>query len=73
MSEWRPIETAPKDGQLVRLFDRTVFDGFWHVEESRWRPAMQHRSLNGEYAHWGNAREVAPTQWMPLPAPPDPT
>jgi hypothetical protein len=69
MSEWQPIETAPRDGTRVWLFcpwDR------W-VGSAAWRQNVYH---NGEEAWSEDDGESAvlghdpPTHWMPLPKPP---
>jgi hypothetical protein len=55
---WQPIETAPKDGTriLVCFQGDDVAIGQWSV-------------LGGWYVdEW--AEFMAPTVWMPLPAPP---
>jgi hypothetical protein len=63
---WQPIETAPKDGTAVLLFDRTNKDspdgggidfGFYYNDAVRWLWAC-------------DGCEAKPTHWMPLPAPP---
>lgn len=63
MSEWQPIETAPKDGTAIILsaysgaLDRMVsWDGRW----SDW---------GGVWTHHGRISQ--PTHWMPLPTPPN--
>lgn len=63
--EWKPIETAPKDGTEVLLlwFDAETGAapmhrvGFWHSREQAW--CDTHRVLNNQHSH--------PTHWMPLP------
>lgn len=69
MSEWKPIDTAPKDGSEVLLY---LGAPWLKIEKARW------------YAPWSNwqcgtipadpAREECygigssvPTHWMPLP------
>lgn len=82
MSEWQPIETAPKDGTAVYVCDTET-----------WEPAPmiahwgQHNSWD-DGSHWLCGRKddwprgkikrepaimPTPTHWMPLPAPPEQT
>ena len=61
MSEWQPIETAPRDGTRVMLID--TFDQ-WHYI-GRWNADL------GDQGFWEDMSEYAlPTHWMPLPAAP---
>jgi len=62
MTEWRPIETAPRDGTpvLVGINDagtRVVLVR-WQMDD--WRYPFTIRRL----------KAYTPTHWMPLPAPP---
>ena len=62
MSEWKPIETAPKDGTRIML---------WPIGNCRNGLRMEtgHWCLNG---HWKcGERSPRATHWMPLPEPPD--
>ena len=73
MSEWQPIETAPRDGTEVLLWG-----GDWESEISRPYPncgVLVGYSKSGmiftvaggsHYEVWINC----PTHWMPLPDPP---
>lgn len=74
MKEWQPIETAPKDGTELLLYERRerlidddfievdyVFTGWWNKESyinACWECL--------EY----DAFSHNPTHWMPLPKPP---
>lgn len=61
MSQWQPIETAPKDGTpvLILAADDERFVGCW--KHNAWE-------LFGAYAR------ISPVlMWMPLPDPPTPT
>jgi hypothetical protein len=68
MSEWQPIETAPKDGTHIILFWPYVTDE-GHVTSGYW-----YLPGEGEIAGWHswdvNGYATPPTHWMPLPAPP---
>jgi hypothetical protein len=61
MSEWRPIETAPKDGTRV-----LIFDGAW-MTVCQWRDDDWAVSWNHENLCQGGTYVL---RWMPLPAPP---
>lgn len=60
MSEWQPIETAPKDGTVVLLYcgGKEVVSAR-HYANDCWTP--EHDMAQG--VTWA-------THWMPLPAPP---
>jgi len=67
MSEWQPIETAPKDGTPILLgiagphyWPRSAW---WCLDEERW---VVHKG--GRFSAWF---DIPPTHWMPLPSPPD--
>ncbi len=81
MSEWQPIETAPRDGEAIWLFysgqpclgyfdppgpwDK---DGKWFVKASfrrRGRETKLPDEIFGTYAFG-----VTPTHWQPLPEAP---
>jgi hypothetical protein len=65
MSDWQPIETAPKDGTYMLLMSRSgVVIGLWDAHEDR---------EFGTVPAWrddGEGYELHPTHWMPLPDPP---
>lgn len=71
MSEWKPIETAPKDGTAILL---SLSDGNMVVAEfvtvsdgsSGWE--MFHEELGD--CRRGYFCSVTATSWMPLPEPP---
>jgi hypothetical protein len=58
MSDWRPIETAPTGGAWLLLWanGRCVIGGW---DQCSWRSASF-------------GKDIDPTHWMPLPAPPSP-
>lgn len=66
MSEWQPIETAPKDGTPILV--ACPYSSGVAVENVRWidRP----RARGWRFHNYGPALGVQPTHWMPLPEPP---
>lgn len=52
---WLAIESAPRDGTPILVFDRSA------------RHDVEIRPADGE---WWHRYGVGPTHWMPLPSPP---
>lgn len=85
LTEWQPIETAPKTGKKVVLFylnrnnlPRTVM-ARWLTDEQAAETDADGVGLEGGWYecidNWDDYTEVAihegePSRWMPLPAPP---
>lgn len=70
MSEWQPIETAPKDGTLILAWHRYMGPAiiYWGCIQAHspiffWIPA------SCKILHWLSDAE-APSHWMPLPEQP---
>ena len=55
---WQPIETAPRDGTAVLVYD----------ENLTYEIAYRHRA---EWRYGPKGYSCKPTHWMPLPAPPE--
>lgn len=73
---WPPIETAPKDGSYILVSN---VNGVW---VAHWQPTAQSgyrfhdpwRSVMLNHWHMPkHVRHQPPTNWMPLPAPPEST
>jgi hypothetical protein len=62
MSEWQPIETAPKDGAEILVIDKAqqCWLSMWNRKTEMW-----------ESDYLDNLKGL--THWMPLPAPPEAT
>lgn len=72
--EWQPIETAPKDKEILLFCPfRGVVRGSWRRDEyaKKPRPYWTH----DRERLWGirGTREDQPTHWQPLPKPPLPS
>lgn len=64
MSEWKPIETAPKDGKT----DFLVF-GYWTPSFRSPQPRMAVATRRSDETFFV-ALNAEATHWMPLPEPP---
>jgi hypothetical protein len=63
--EWLPIESAPKDGTHILIFEVPAFEGDEQMYVvGRWSDFGWTESYADEYAI------CSPTHWMPLPPPP---
>ena len=63
--EWKPIETAPKDGTKVLLWA----DG--QVEIGDWLPDAHPWNDTSWWIEGGQITARNPTHWMPLPEAPN--
>ena len=78
--EWQPIETAPKDGTLIILWNSTkglnrAYFGSWRVDSSE--EHLEDSSLANwfddsydDFSLGYSSLPLNPTHWMPLPPPP---
>ena len=65
MMEWQPIETAPKDQEVLTY--GPLRDGSGHYQE-----VQKMYQLRGVWPVTFMHNALSPTHWMPLPAPPLP-
>lgn len=71
MSEWQPIETAPKDGRLIVVHG--IEPGEYGYTEDRPNTTVARWAYGGWQPTRGGGRYdhgIRPTHWMPLPEPP---
>jgi hypothetical protein len=66
MSDWQPIDSAPKDGTEILGHN----DGVYAIVS--WQT---HRTMTGIYGNWADRAGYLesyerPTHWQPLPEPP---
>lgn len=73
MTEWQPIETAPKDGTPILLARKEYIDiGLWdhtHICRQGAAPGSWMSGFDGSGPD-GPEDDYWPTHWMPLPQPP---
>lgn len=73
-ADWQPIESAPKDGRTILVWDGLgVIAAAWcewalpdeDTDDDGWVPGWSSRSIEA-----GDVEFIEPTHWRPLPAPP---
>lgn len=73
--EWQPIETAPKNQQIILLLTQPHNCGEAYAHFGFWGSAYDDEKPN--WRDWwdisdnGDFRFLNPTHWMPVPPPPD--
>lgn len=81
MTDWQPIETAPKDGTLIKIGwkfpgDTDMQEWFvmqWsHIQRNGLYPGVVGMWVapDGSFTWNADNPDGAPTHWMPLPPPP---
>lgn len=71
-SQWRSIESAPRDGRDVLIGGHgDVLIAHWH--EGLGGPGWLDDSGSSHHDYWNYVGLVKPTHWMPLPLPPQST
>lgn len=75
MTDWQPIESAPKDGTIILIAKgRYVFAAYWSqcpmaTGGSAEYPWVFLDETNGVNGYIGD--ENGPSHWQPLPKPPE--
>jgi hypothetical protein len=74
-NEWQPIETAPKDGAALLLFERRGAM-VRRYNLNSFNPAVGGEFFVGRLSKWGwvsmpGEYQRRPTHWHPLPKPPE--
>jgi hypothetical protein len=83
--QWQPIETAPKDGTMILIFEPFDKEEVWPATNNKiydefetgiklvqW---LEEDNVFGRWemlreGFWGSTPNREPTHWMPLPGPP---
>jgi hypothetical protein len=71
---WQPIESAPRDGTLVFLWDAREQDEIDRVAVGKWLGPEDHHSIpGGMWAYRVDTMwwQFFPTHWMPIPDDPN--
>lgn len=74
-NNWRPIETAPKDGSSILLFIpgfecRKVYCGYWDDDRYAAKPKPYWSNDAERWLGKVSVRSNTPSHWMPFPDPP---
>lgn len=73
---WQPIETAPKNGEIVLLYRPTAERTWGKVTLGMWESDSYSKNPRPYWQIWlkigcvSESRAWEPTHWMPLPEPP---
>ena len=71
MSEWQPIETAPKDGTPVLVAQPRDKHGWWIDVAENFYEVDEHLDATDKWlGRESHSVSCRPTHWMPLPEPP---
>lgn len=73
MSQWQPIETAPKDGTKIDLWGRNLltFDKRGErITDVDWGPVRDWMGHERNDWRHGRGEDFEPTHWVPIPSPP---
>lgn len=71
MSEWRPIETAPRDGTRILGYGPAGFELKPVFAVLEWLPSSEKWAVFPNEATEYDYEACRPIYWMPLPAPPE--
>ena len=69
-SDWQPIETAPRDGSQVVVWNPDNPYGEWPLM-AQWHAPSQTWSIHIEGQRIWLGLPLDPTHWIPLPEPPE--
>jgi len=72
--KWQPIETAPKNGENVLLWEKYSdypVVGYFSHRRNMWFACTEHYDTNGDASVIDTLSQSCITHWMPLPPPPE--
>ena len=69
LMQWRPIETAPKDGtEFLAVWNGDVVCAYWCVNDGKTLPGRRNNWYRSTFSQ--PSKNTDPTHWMPLPPAP---
>jgi hypothetical protein len=68
VSEWKPIDSAPKDGTQILAFAKDAY-GYNYYGVAEWAVDGPGK-IQPHVEDWFWPFAIRPTAWMPLPEPP---
>ena len=68
--EWQPIETAPKDGTLILVYEGVTTKKIWKASWWTGLDCWAFGVTSTDHTLMTMAQNIAATHWMPLPEPP---
>lgn len=75
MSEWQPIDTAPKDGTTIVCWDVYAIEPYtahWYSASGRFVPVWDGGAVLEYQSDFGTEyKSCDPTHWQPLPVQPE--
>ena len=74
MSEWQPIESAPRDGTHILLWERYndyPCVGYFSHRRNMWFADTEHYDTSGDATVTDTLWQSHISHWMPLPPPPE--
>jgi hypothetical protein len=71
MSEWQPIDIAPKDSTIIVCMNDYVVTAKWNDDQYAKKPRPYFHCECMHYMGKNWQRDNQPTHWMPLPPPPE--
>lgn len=70
MTDWQPIESAPRDWTDVILYDPNEDDGTGSCGVMKGWYSMKDGGFDCWMSYESTSGNISPTHWMPLPEPP---
>jgi len=67
MTDWKPIETAPRDRNILLWRNGRIDIGFWCDDKYAKNPRPYWHSITVIFYHRTSQRKFIPTHWAEIP------